>query len=156
MKNFAAKKEKYFSDFADLMTATFLKMKYGIASCNIKKDADLITMRYELAYWQSSDDFSSLSEIKHKSINWLPIDLECDDICNITIINNNNNVGEGKTFRITPARSVWSLVHDLTFTPNVTTTDDDGQEIIGTVTYVNDTLITVMFSQPVSGMAYLS
>lgn len=152
MKNFANKKEKYFFDFADLMTATLLKLKYGIASCIIQKDPDLITMRYELAYWQSSGDFSSLSEIKSNSKKWLPINVDCDDMCNITVITG----GEGKSFHITPPTTLWSLPHNLSFVPNVTTTNENGQEIIGTVNYVNDTLITVMFSQPVSGWAYLS
>jgi hypothetical protein len=153
MKDFAAKKEKYFCDFASLMTAKFLKMKYGVANCVVQKDPDLITMRYELAVWQSSGDFSSLSEVRTNSKKWLPINLLCDDICNITVINNN---GEGKSFHITPAQSVWTLVHDLSFVPNVTTTDENGQEILGTVVYVNDTTITVTFSQPVAGWAYLS
>jgi hypothetical protein len=153
MKNFATKKEKYFCDFGDLMNASFLKMKYGVANCRTLKDPDLITMRYELAVWQSSGDFSSLSEVRSNSKKWLPINVMCDDICNITVINNN---GVGKSFHITPPQTVWTLVHDLPFNPNVTTTDENGQEILGTVVYANDTTIIVTFSQPVSGWAYLS
>jgi hypothetical protein len=153
MKDFAAKKEKYFSEFADLIEATFLKMKYGVANCKTQKDPDLITMRYELATWQSCCDFSTLSEIRSNSKRWLPINLSCEDsYCNVTIISG----PEGKSFHITPPQTVWTLVHDLSFMPNVTTTDENGQEILGTVVYVSDTLITVTFSQPVSGWAYLS
>ena len=153
MKDFAAKKEKYFCDFGDLMTASLLKMKYGVANCRTLKDPDLITMRYELAMWQSCCDFSTLSQVRSNSKRWLPINLSCEDTCcNVTVVSK----GEGKSFHINPPQTVWTLVHDLSFMPNVTTTDENGQEILGTVVYANDTTIIVTFSQPVSGWAYLS
>jgi hypothetical protein len=152
MKDFASKKKKYFLEYARLMTSKFLNLKYGVKSCFNEKDPDLITMRYELAVWQSSLDYCNLSGVKTNSKNWLPLNIDLTDACGITIINK----GEGKSFHITPPQTVWTLVHDLSFVPNVTTTDEGGQEILGTVVYVNDTTITVTFSQPVAGWAYLS
>jgi hypothetical protein len=51
---------------------------------------------------------------------------------------------------------VWTITHNLGFAPNVTTTDINGGIIEGDIDYVNDTTITVTFSEAYSGYAYLS
>lgn len=158
MKNYLKQKDKYIDDYADSMMRKYRNLKYGISSCHKDIDADLAAMRYEIVQWQSSPDFSTTSECKTDSKSWLPINLGgdgCDELCNVTIINN-NNVGAGATYNINPAQTVWTLVHSLNFVPNVTTTDLVGQQIMGTVVYTNSTTITITFSQAVAGWAYLS
>lgn len=52
--------------------------------------------------------------------------------------------------------SVWEIEHNLGFFPSVSTQDDEGYDIIGAVTYVDDTTILVTFGIQVTGDAYLS
>ena len=157
MKDFLTKKDKYFINYGDAVMTEFRRMKYGINPCCHKNDLDLITMRYEIAAWQSSGDFSTIAEVKTNYRIWLPKE-ECitenNNICYINVNVNNNNIA--KSYHISPAQLVWTLTHDLTFTPNVTTTDESGQEISGVVVYVNPTTIQITFTTPVAGWAYLS
>lgn len=157
MKDFITKKDKHYKNYADGIMTLFRSLKYGINPCCDKTDLDLLAMRYELAYWQTSGDYSTLSELKSNYKKWLPINIAVGDeeICYFNINVNNYN-GVGKSFHITPASALWTLVHNLEFSPNVTTTDESGQEIQGTIVYVNDTTVNVVFSQPVAGWAYLS
>lgn len=57
MKDYLAKKDQYASEFAHAMDAVFLKMKYGVKTCPDTDDLDRIILRYELAMWQSCQDF---------------------------------------------------------------------------------------------------
>jgi hypothetical protein len=157
MKNYLTQKDKYIADFSDSIMRKYRNLKYGISSCHKDIDADLAAMRFEIVQWQSSPDFSTTSECKTDFKSWLPMNLGgdcCDELCNVTIIN--NTTAAGRTYNINPAQTVWTLVHDLSFTPNVTTTDLAGQQIMGTVVYTNSTTITITFSQAVAGWAYLS
>lgn len=52
--------------------------------------------------------------------------------------------------------SVWSITHPLTFTPNVTVVDTVGVTYWGIVTIIDPTHLSVTFSVPFSGSAYLS
>jgi hypothetical protein len=153
MKDFASKQVKYFCNYADAFLAEFKKIRYGISSCCPKEDVDLITMRYELATWQMSDGYSTISEVKKKYGNLIPYTIEDTSTCfvNVTIVKDS-----AQSFKIDPAQSIWVLDYDLPFTPNVMTTDLNGQEIQGTVQYINSFQINVVFSSPVSGWAYLS
>jgi hypothetical protein len=156
MKDFQTKKDKYFTNYANTVVTHFRKMKYGINPCCQKSDENLTFIRYELAIWQSSGDFSTISNIKRNYRIWMPKDSCATDNNTICYFNVNVNNNVAKSFHISPARTVWTLVHDLEFVPNVTTTDESGQEIMGTVVYTNATTITITFSQPVAGWAYLS
>lgn len=51
---------------------------------------------------------------------------------------------------------LWMLNHNLGTFPSVTTVDPSGRVILGEVAYLSDNVITVAFSQPVSGNAYLN
>lgn len=156
MKNYLEKKDKYFKNYASAVVTNFRNIRYGItACCNNLEDFDLAFMRYELSKWQSSGDYCSLSEIRSNYKKWLPVNLCSDDMCYINI-----NVNEcdkcAKSFHITLPQSTWTLVHNLGFNPSVTTTDNDGQEILGIVNYVDSNTVTITFSEPVIGWAYIS
>lgn len=156
MKSYLNHKDKYFSDFANLMVKRYKHLKYGIASSKGLTDPYLIDMRYELSKWQSSEDFSTISQLKIAYKDWMPINIDtCSDLCYINI-NNITNIGVAKQYHIAVASSVWTFNHNLGFNPNITTTDDNGQEIFGSVTYINQNTISVTFSSPVTGWAYLS
>jgi hypothetical protein len=59
-------------------------------------------------------------------------------------------------YQTTPAK-VWSINHNLQFTPNIIVVDfyNAGEEIVGSYTYSGNT-ITVEFENPIAGAAYLS
>lgn len=152
MKDFASKQQKYFCNYGDAVESTFKKVRYGVSPCCPSDNFDLISMRYELAAWQTSGDYSLLSMIK-RFIKWRPLIFENDPLTCITI-NIVDNAAE--SFKFDPAIAIWVINHSLPFTPNVTTTDLSGQEIQGTVQYITPSIINVVFSTPVSGWAYLS
>jgi hypothetical protein len=55
----------------------------------------------------------------------------------------------------TPA-TVWTVIHNLGFRPNVTVVDSGGTEVIGNVHYVDDNTVQLTFSAAFGGEAYLS
>jgi len=55
----------------------------------------------------------------------------------------------------TPA-IIWTVLHNLNFFPNVTVFDSGESQIEGTVTHINETQLTISFSEAISGKAHLS
>jgi len=55
----------------------------------------------------------------------------------------------------TPA-TIWTVLHNLNFFPNVTVFDSGESQIEGTVTHINETQLTISFSEAISGKAHLS
>ena len=54
------------------------------------------------------------------------------------------------------ASSTWNITHDLGGRPSVTIVDSAGTVVVGDVVYNSNTSITVSFSAPFSGFAYLT
>jgi hypothetical protein len=52
--------------------------------------------------------------------------------------------------------STWNIVHALGGRPSVTIVDSAGTVVVGDVVYNSNTSITVSFSAPFSGFAYLT
>lgn len=52
--------------------------------------------------------------------------------------------------------STWTVTHDLGGRPSVTVVDSAGTIVIGDITYNSDTQVTLQFSAPFSGYAYLT
>lgn len=58
---------------------------------------------------------------------------------------------------IQPTTSIiWSIVHNLNKFPVVTVVDSTGDEVIGDITHTSLNALTAIFSQAISGQAYLS
>lgn len=86
----------------------------------------------------------------------------------VPVINPVNTGGGGSITPSTPSdppayvftqstvATLWTINHNLGTFPSVTTTDPNGHVILGQVTYVSSNQVTVAFSQPVSGFAYLN
>lgn len=53
-------------------------------------------------------------------------------------------------------QATWVIDHGLWFSPQITTIDSSGREVEGDVLYTSPTQITVHFSAPFAGKAYLS
>lgn len=79
----------------------------------------------------------------------------------ITRINLNPNI-EIETgpstfvFHQSTASTLWTIIHNLGFVPNVFTISNTGSNIRGVITPVNLNTITIGFSSPIAGTAYLS
>jgi hypothetical protein len=56
----------------------------------------------------------------------------------------------------TAAASTWVINHNLNYPPAVTTVTTEKQSVFGDVRYTGEKQITVYFSVPFSGYAYLS
>lgn len=52
--------------------------------------------------------------------------------------------------------STWNITHDLGGRPSVMVVDSANTVVVGEVTYVSNTQITVSFTVPFSGYAYLT
>lgn len=157
MKSYLDKAEKYNKEFADGMVSLMRNKRYGISTCIPQKDLDLLIMRKELVDWQTSGDYSPMSSIRTNYKKWLPVKFCEEDMCYVNVnINVNSPEAISKAYRVTPAQTIWTFTHDLGFFPNVTTTNDSNEEIVGTVTYIDINTLKVEFSSAVSGWAYLS
>jgi hypothetical protein len=67
-----------------------------------------------------------------------------------------NNQKISYTHGQTATSATWTIVHNLGFNPNVTVKDNYGNVIEGYITYNDSNTLTVEFSNPLSGYAYLS
>lgn len=67
-------------------------------------------------------------------------------------------VGEDKEFIFTQASSSkqWEIEHNLGKYPSVSVVDSGGNEVVGDVTYLTKNKLTVLFTAPFSGKAYLN
>jgi hypothetical protein len=54
------------------------------------------------------------------------------------------------------AASVWVVVHNLDKYPSVTVQDSGGNLVVGSITYNSTNSLTLQFSAPFSGTAYLN
>jgi len=71
-------------------------------------------------------------------------------------INNNNNSNFVFTQNCGDPQAVWYINHNLNIVPNVWAEDCNGDNISGVIDVVNNNEITLTFSSPVAGKAYLS
>lgn len=71
-------------------------------------------------------------------------------------INNNNNSSFVFTQNCADPQLIWYINHNLNIVPNVWAEDCNGDNISGVLDVVNNNTITLTFSSPVAGKAYLS
>lgn len=64
--------------------------------------------------------------------------------------------GETTIFSQTVASNTWSINHNLEKFPSIATVDSSGNLIIGEVNYQNNNSLTITFSAPLTGTAYLN
>lgn len=72
------------------------------------------------------------------------------------VINNNNNSSFTFTQNCGNPQTIWNINHNLNIVPNVWAEDCNGDNISGVVDVVDNNTITLTFSSPVAGKAYLS
>ena len=62
----------------------------------------------------------------------------------------------GQVYYLTTPSTTWDIEHTLAFIPNIVIVDLDNHVIEADVTYTGDNSISVNFSHPVVGVAFLS
>jgi len=67
-----------------------------------------------------------------------------------------NSVIDSFTFTQVSPDTVWLIIHNMNKFPSVTITLNDGTEAITQVTYVDSNTITLEFSKPMAGKAFLN
>ena len=65
-------------------------------------------------------------------------------------------VGGNYTHNQSTASATWTITHNLNFRPAVSVVDSGGNHVIGDVNYVSVNVLTISFSSPFGGSAYLS
>jgi hypothetical protein len=60
------------------------------------------------------------------------------------------------TFTQTVASATWNVRHNLGKCPAVSVVDSSGHQVIGDVSYENLDSLTILFSAPFAGAAYLN
>lgn len=64
--------------------------------------------------------------------------------------------GVSKQVAFPSASAVWSIQHNYNRYPSITTVDSSGNVVVGDIIYDDSNTITVTFSAPFSGVAYLN
>jgi hypothetical protein len=156
MKNYLEKKDRYNKAFADAIMDKFRSLRYGVSPCHDSGDFDHISMRKDLLDWQLQGDLALYSDIKRDYCRWLPAEDHDVEDNQLTVITINIVENAAKAFKVETASQIWTFTHDLLFNPNVTTTDPNGNEILGVLKYLDDKTVEITFNKPVMGWAYLS
>lgn len=61
-----------------------------------------------------------------------------------------------KTHTQNSALTLWTIIHNLNFYPNVTVMNTAGDQVEGSITHIDETQLTISFSSAVAGKAHLS
>jgi hypothetical protein len=62
----------------------------------------------------------------------------------------------GQIYNQDTPSAIWDIAHSLSFIPNITVVDNEGNVVEGSYVYINISHIEATFSIPISGSAYLS
>ncbi len=143
-------RDRYIVNFANAYFDEYKKVKYGIKTCRSTGKLWLDQLRYDLIEYSGEEDFCS--QCGGVDLSRLKIDFPSGvgGCCNV--------VQKGKSFVFTqdPAATVWVIIHNMGYVPNVFMEDLNGNDILGVVAIVNNNEITITFNNPVAGKAYLS
>ena len=91
----------------------------------------------------------------------IPDILQITNPAPITLVISENATAGGSTassyiYNQTVAASTWVITHNLGYNPNITILDGAGNTLEGQVSMTSLTTTTIVFSQAITGVAYLS
>ena len=126
-------------------------------------NSEVGTMSNDSHYNYSGTSSNSASVVYNTGLNGLENIVEINAGGSVTRINLNSviNVDNSPTDQYvheqTTPSTVWEITHNLGFVPgNELITDLDGNEIEGVTRPLDNNTIRIEFSEPVSGLAYIS
>lgn len=168
------KVDKWSCEIAGLLYDKYMIQSYGITNCNINyTEGDLV----EKIIRRSILNFGTVCETlprchKRESLTLdtllFPIKLGTFPVplppnptgTNQTVVKRAPILNVAYQYLQSYPLQVWTINHNLSFHPNVSIADINGNQIEGAIQYLNQTsyggTIQITFSEPVSGSAYLS
>jgi hypothetical protein len=81
---------------------------------------------------------------------------QASTIVNTTFNDNDNDVDGTIIFTQLAPAAVWTINHNTGQFPSVTTVDSAGNEVQGAVQYISSNQVTITFSSPFAGRAFLN
>jgi len=145
-----ANKDRYIVNFANSHYAEYKRLKYGVKTCRPTGKLWLDELRYDLIQYSGDVDFCSQCGGVNLSKVVIEFPSGLGACCNV--------VPQGKSFVYTqnPAATVWVIIHNMGYVPNVFTEDENGNDILGVITIINNNELTITFNSHIAGKAYLS
>lgn len=168
-KNLTPQTEKINAQFADDIYSLFLQKRYGLKVCRPLKDPVIAGLRKEILDYQLVAGVkcdvnigfadgsvvlpsSGIIEIPIESTDGLiHVNMGGCDI-KLKVTQKSDNYAHVQSV----AATAWVITHNLGYFPVVRTEDASGVDIEGVITQQTANQLTITFSQPVSGTAYLS
>ena len=108
----------------------------------------------------SQDQISQIAEAFNKTV--VAIDVTADNENRTITLTYRDTLSIQDTYKFshihnqTVSSSTWNITHNLNKYPSVSVVDSSNEEVIGEVVYVNSNSLTVKFSAPFSGKAFLN
>jgi hypothetical protein len=108
----------------------------------------------------SQDQISQIAEAFNKTV--VAIDVTADNENRTITLTYRDTLSIQDSYKFshihnqTVSSSTWNITHNLNKYPSVSVVDSSNEEVIGEVVYVNSNSLTVKFSAPFSGKAFLN
>ena len=108
----------------------------------------------------SQDQISQIAEAFNKTV--VAIDVTADNENRTITLTYRDTLSIQDTYKFshihnqTVSSSTWNITHNLNKYPSVSVVDSSNEEVIGEVVYINSNSLTVKFSAPFSGKAFLN
>lgn len=143
-------RNRYVVNFANSYYDEYRNIKYGIKNCRAGGKLWLDQLRFDLIEYGGDVDFCS----KCIAVDLSKVDIQFPSgvggCCNVI------KQGNSYVFTQEVPVTVWVIIHNLGYVPNVFIEDMSGNDILGVVTIINNNELTITFNSAVAGKAYLS
>jgi hypothetical protein len=108
----------------------------------------------------SQDQISQIADAFNKTV--VAIDVTADNENRTITLTYRDTLSIQDTYKFshihtqTVSSSTWNITHNLNKYPSVSVVDSSNEEVIGEVQHINSNSLTVKFSAPFSGKAFLN
>jgi hypothetical protein len=125
----------------------------------------LVTNANDISKWAVYKWVSSTQDIDENNFYDIVLEyvsgngsLEDEEYYLISLLLYDIDSNTDKTFTFTQsiASSTWSVTHNLDKFPSVSVVDSGNTAVVGSVEYINENELTITFSAPFSGYAYMN
>jgi hypothetical protein len=161
--------KKINKQYAENFYSKFLSTKYGVKTCSTLKDITISIIRKQILDWQKLVQQPCEANIEFGEGSIIippnqPANVVFDGTqgtiyvnmggCDVAI--NVTSKSDNFTYTQSTPSATWVILHNLGYNPVVRTEDSTGLDIEGVITHDTLNQLTILFSEPVSGKAYLS
>jgi hypothetical protein len=161
--------DKIYGQFSGITYSDFLGKRYGVKICSNVKDKTIALIRKEMLDWQRIVGAVATANIGFAEGSYI---LQSNSVLEVPVSGDgsviNVNMGgciinlkvtsksDNYVYVQSEANTIWTITHNLGYNPLVRTEDGSGNDIEGIINYLGLNALTIEFSTPVSGTAYLS